>query len=112
VSDRGNRFILTLKEVVALPGIDTQQVAEELVDIFSRVGIQRREMLTDQVYFRPLSIRGLTSTPYFPNCNGLVERFNGIMKQLLRRMRVERPKYCNKYINPYSSHTVKNPKRT
>jgi len=115
VSDRGNRFILTLvdyatryPEAVALPGIETVQVAEALVDIFSRVGVPR-EMLTDQgaqftsylmkEISRLLSIRGLTTTPYHPSCNGLVERFNGTLKMMLRRMCAERPKDWDKYIN-------------
>ena len=32
---------------IALPGIETERVAEALVDVFSRVGVPR-EMLTDQ----------------------------------------------------------------
>ncbi|XP_069110014.1 uncharacterized protein [Argopecten irradians] len=53
-TDRGNRFILTVvdyatryPEAVDLKSIDTERVAEALVDIFSRVGIPS-EMLSDQ----------------------------------------------------------------
>lgn len=53
-TDRGNRYILTVvdyatryPEAVALRGIETERVAEALVDIFSRVGVPS-EMLTDQ----------------------------------------------------------------
>jgi len=35
---------------------------------------------------RLLFIRPLTTAPYHPICNGLVERFNGTLKQMLRRM--------------------------
>ena len=54
ITDRGNRYILTIidyatryPEAIALPGIETERVAEALVDVFSRVGVPR-EMLTDQ----------------------------------------------------------------
>ncbi|XP_033762635.1 uncharacterized protein LOC117344094 [Pecten maximus] len=115
-TERGNRFILTVvdyatryPEAVALKGIETERVAEALVDIFSRVGIPS-EMLSDQgaqftsemmrEVSRLLSIRQLTTTPYHPMCNGLVERFNGTLKQMLRKMSVERPKDWDRFINP------------
>lgn len=51
---KGNKYILTLidyatryPEAVPLPGIETERVAEALVDIISRVGIPR-ELLSDQ----------------------------------------------------------------
>ncbi|XP_069139803.1 uncharacterized protein [Argopecten irradians] len=114
-TDRGNRYILTVvdyatryPEAVALKGIETERVAEALVDIFSRVGVPS-EMLTDQgaqftsemmrEVSRLLSIRRLTTTPYHPMCNGLVERFNGTLKQMLRRMCSERPRDWDKYLN-------------
>ncbi|XP_060085301.1 uncharacterized protein LOC132564684 [Ylistrum balloti] len=107
-TDRGNRYIMTVvdyatryPEAVPLRGIETERVAEALVDIFSRVGVPS-EMLTDQgaqftsellrEVSRLLSIRQLTTTPYHPMCNGLVEKFNGTLKQMLRRMSMERPK--------------------
>ena len=52
-SERKSRYILTMidysrryPEAVALPGIETERVAEALVEMFSRVGIPD-EMLTD-----------------------------------------------------------------
>lgn len=52
-TEKGNRFILTLvdyatryPEAIALPGIDTERVAEALVEMFSRIGVPQ-EMLTD-----------------------------------------------------------------
>ncbi|XP_060070261.1 uncharacterized protein LOC132550238 [Ylistrum balloti] len=115
-TDRGNRFILTVvdyatryPEAVALKSIETERVAEALIDIFSRVGIPS-EMLSDQgaqftsemmrEVSRLLSIRQLTTTPYHPMCNGLVERFNGTLKQMLRKITAERPKDWDRFINP------------
>ena len=113
-TDRGNRFILTLvdyatryPEAVALPSIDTERVAEALVEIFCRIGVPH-EMLTDMgsqftskllsEVSRLISLNRLTTTPYHPMCNGLVEKFNGTLKQMLKRMCVERPKDWDKYL--------------
>ena len=49
---------------------------------------------------RLLSIRQMTTTPYHAQCNGLVERFNGTLKAMLRKMCEEKPKYWDRYINP------------
>jgi len=45
-----------------------------------------------------LSIQHLTSTPYYPQCNGLVERFNGTLKSMLRKLCVERPADWDRYL--------------
>ena len=41
---------------------------------------------------RLLSIRQLTTTPYHPMCNGLVEKFNGTLKTMLRCLCTEKPR--------------------
>ncbi|XP_062602901.1 uncharacterized protein LOC134264647 [Saccostrea cucullata] len=116
ITDKGNRYILTVvdyatryPEAIALPGIETERVAEALVDIFSRVGVPT-EMLSDQgtqftsdvmkEVSRLLSFKRITTTPYHPMCNGLVEKFNGTLKQMLKRMCAERPRDWDKYLNP------------
>ena len=113
-TESGNRFILTVvdyatryPEAKALKHIDTETVAESLVEIYSRVGIPR-EVLTDQgkqftsdvmkEVGRLLSIKQLTTTPYHPCCNGLVERFNGTLKSMLRRLCDEKPRQWDRYI--------------
>ena len=113
-TDDGNRFILTVidyatryPEAKALKKIDTETVAEALVEIYSRVGIPR-EILTDQgkqftsdlmkEVGRLLTINQLTTTPYHPSCNGLVERFNGTLKTMLRRVSEEKPRQWDRYI--------------
>jgi hypothetical protein len=115
MTDRKNRYILTMvdyatryPEAVALSSIETEKVAEALVDMFSRLGIPE-EMLTDcgtqftselmSEVSRLLSLKQLTTTPYHPICNGLVEKFNGSLKQMLKRMCHERPKDWDKYLN-------------
>ena len=113
-TDEGHRFVLTVvdyatryPEAVALKRIDTESVAEALIDIYSRVGVPR-EVLSDQgkqftsdlmkEVSRLLSIRQLTTTPYHPCCNGLVERFNGTLKSMLRKCCEEQPRQWNRFI--------------
>ena len=113
-SERKSRYILTMidyamryPEAVALSGIEIERVAEALVEMFSRVGIPD-EMLTDcgsqftaevmKEVSRLLSLQQITTTPYLPICNGLIERFHMTLKQMLRRMCAERPKDWDKYL--------------
>ena len=91
LNEAGHRYILTLvdyatryPEAVPLKKITTQAVAKALLNIYRRVGIPE-EVLTDQgsqfmsqrmqEVSRLLSIKDMTSTPYHPICNGLVERW-------------------------------------
>ena len=106
-SEAGHRYILTLvdyatryPEAVPLKIIDTETVAEALVDIYSRVGVPN-EILSDQgTQFisdclkeecRLLGVTQSTTTPYHPMCNGLVEKFNGTLKTMLKRLCNEKP---------------------
>ena len=100
-SRRGNRYVLVVcdyanryPEAVALRSIDAETIAEELVTIFSRVGIPQ-EILTDQganftshlltELYRMLHVRPIRTTPYHPQTDGLVERFNQTLKHMLRK---------------------------
>ena len=47
---------------------------------------------------RLLSLQQITTTPYHPICNGLIERFHMTLKQMLRMMCTERPKDWNNYL--------------
>ncbi|KAK7474069.1 hypothetical protein BaRGS_00034675 [Batillaria attramentaria] len=112
--DRKNRYILCVvdyatryPEAVALPSIEAERVAEALVEIWSRVGVPR-EVLSDrgsqfvnammQQTHALLSIKGKTTTPYHAQCNGLVKRFNGTLKSMLRRLCSERPRDWDRYL--------------
>ncbi|XP_064464283.1 uncharacterized protein LOC135375528 [Ornithodoros turicata] len=111
---KGNQFILTMvdyatryPDAVALPGITTERVAEGLVEMFTRTGVPR-EILSDrgpafiseamQEVSRLLSLKQLHNSPYHPMGNGLVERFNGTIKTMLKRMCEERPKDWDQYL--------------
>lgn len=115
-SKKNNRYILTLvdyatryPEAIAIPTIDTERIAEELIQIFSRVGLPD-EILTDQGsnftsqlmkdICKLLAIKKLRTTPYHPMCNGLVERFNGVLKTMLKKYVSSQPSQWDAYL-PY-----------
>ena len=114
VSEHGNRYILTVvdfatryPEAVALPKIETERVAEALLDVFSRVGFPQ-EILSDRggqftsemmaEVCRLVSIKQLFTTAWHPMCNGLCEKMNGTLKSMLKRMCQERPKDWDRYL--------------
>ena len=117
-SEEGHRYLLTLvdyatryPEAVPLKTCTAETVAEALIDLYtqySRLGIPD-EILTDlgrqfvsncmQEVSRLLNIRQLTTTPYHPMCNGLVERFNRTLKTMLRRLCSEQPRLWHRYVN-------------
>lgn len=113
-SEDGNRFILTMvdyatryPEAIALKSIEATRVAEALVTMWSRLGIPA-EILTDRgTQFtsavmaeveRLMSIKHNFTTPYHAQCNGLVERFNGTLKTMLKRLCQEKPRTWDRYI--------------
>ena len=94
-------FATRYPDTVPLKSITTKSVAEALVEIHSRVGIPE-EVLSDmgtqftsdvmKEVSRLLSVKQLTTTPYHPQCNGLVKKFNGTLKNILKRLCNEQPK--------------------
>ncbi|KAJ8035594.1 hypothetical protein HOLleu_19322 [Holothuria leucospilota] len=115
-SECGHRYILVIMdyatrypEAIPMKSIESERIAEEFLNVFSRMGFPS-EVLTDQgpqfvsnvmkEVSRLMSIKQLTTTPYNPKCNGLVERFNATLKSMLRKMCEERPKDWDRYIEP------------
>ena len=113
-SERGHRYFLTIidyatryPEAIPLKSITKPEVAEALVTVYSRVGIPC-EVLSDlgtqfvsnlmKEVSRLLSIKQLTSTRFHPICNGLVEKYNGLIKKILRKMCAEQPKQWDRYL--------------
>ncbi|KAK7095859.1 hypothetical protein V1264_005220 [Littorina saxatilis] len=114
MSAQGNRFILVMvdfatryPEAVPLRNIDTVSVAEALWQMWTRVGVPE-EVLTDRgtqftsevmaEVYRLLGIRGLTTSPYHAQANGLCERFNATLKSMLKKLCRERPTDWDRYI--------------
>ena len=85
-------------EAVPMKNIDAGSVADELIKIFSRVGVPQ-EILTDQgtnftsqlliELYKMLHIQPIRTTPYHPQTDGLVERFNQTLKSMLRKTAVK-----------------------
>ncbi|KAL1254106.1 hypothetical protein QQF64_016335 [Cirrhinus molitorella] len=100
-SRSGNRFMLVVTdyatrypEVFSLKSIKAKYVATCLMQLFSRVGFPS-EILTDQgtnfmstllkQVYKLLGIKSLRTTPFHPQTDGLTERFNQTLKQMLRK---------------------------
>ena len=96
-------------EAVALRTIDANAIAEELLSFFARVGVPE-EILTDQgtnftsqllkEVYSLLQIKPIRTTPYHPQTDGLVERFNGTLKAMLKKTAVEEGKDWDRLL-PY-----------
>lgn len=66
-------------------------------EILSDIGNQFTSNVMKEVS-RHLSFKQLVTTPYHFACNGLVEKFNGTLKSMLRKMCSERPKDWDRYL--------------
>ncbi|XP_039350382.1 uncharacterized protein LOC120374581 [Mauremys reevesii] len=100
-SSAGFQYILVIMdyatrfpEAIPLRTITARTITAELVKVFARVGLPR-EILTDQgtnftsrllqQVCELLGIKQLRTSVYHPQTDGLVERFNRTLKEMLRR---------------------------
>ena len=114
-SKQGHKYILTIVDMatrfpdaIPLCNIDTVSVAEALVDVFCRVGVPH-EILSDRgtqlksdlmsEILKLLSIKALFTSPYHSACNGMVERMNGTLKNMLKKVCMDHPAEWDRYIN-------------
>ncbi|XP_070194787.1 uncharacterized protein [Littorina saxatilis] len=114
MSESKKQYILTMvdyatryPEAVALKDIRADTVAEALFEMWTRLGIPD-EVITDQgTQFTSnlmkevnqfLSIKHKMTTPFHPQANGLVERFNGTLKSMLRKLAIEQPVLWDTFI--------------
>lgn len=101
-SARGHQHILVIldyatryPEAIPLRNTSAKAIAKELVQVFSRVGIPK-EILTDQgtpfmsrvtkelcILYK---ISHLRTSVYHPQTDGLVERFNKTLKNMLKKV--------------------------
>ena len=108
-SRSGKKYSLTLvdratryPETIALTSIDAEKVADALISIFSRVGLpdsilsDQGSNFTSEVLKQVaalLRIQLTTNLRYHHQTNGLVERFNGTLKSMLREYACEVPQW-------------------
>ncbi|CAM5103968.1 unnamed protein product [Natator depressus] len=110
----GKKYILVVvdfatlyPEAVPLASIEADTVADALLTIFSRVG-SPREVLTDQgsnfmsallrCLWEKCGVRHDWASAYHPQSNGLVERFNGTLKMMLKTFMNQHPQDWDKYL--------------
>ena len=112
----GNRYILVMSdyatrypEAVSVKAMDVEHITEELVKISARVGITE-EILTDQEsnftskllaeIYQLLHVHPIRTTPYHPQTDGLVERFNKTLKDMLLKIAADDKANWDKWV-PY-----------
>ena len=115
-SSLGKRYVLVVcdyatryPEAIPLKSIDAPHIAEQLVTLFSHFGVPG-EILTDQgsnftsqlltEIYRMLHVHPIRTTPYHPQTDGLVERFNQTLKAMLKKAATNEGKDWDKVI-PY-----------
>jgi hypothetical protein len=115
-SHRGNRFALVsidlatkYPDAVPLKRIDSESVAEALLEIYSRVGLPN-EILHDQgtqfmsatmrKFNQLLQIKSIRTAPYNPKCNGTCEGFNKCLKLMLKKISDEDPLTWDRFLQP------------
>uniref|UniRef100_A0A803TGK0 Gypsy retrotransposon integrase-like protein 1 n=1 Tax=Anolis carolinensis TaxID=28377 RepID=A0A803TGK0_ANOCA len=106
-SRRGYKYILTVidyatryPDAVALTNIETSTIANALLSIWGRTGFPRElvsdlgTQFTSQLMKKLLELCGikhLTSTPYHPQTNGLVENLNKTLVKMIKAYSQQRP---------------------
>lgn len=115
-SSRGNRFALVsvdlatkYPDAIALRRLDSETVAEALLEIYSRVGLPN-EILHDQGtnfmssvmrrFNEILKIKRINTTPWNPKCNGSCEGFNKCLKQMLKKISDDTPQTWDRFLQP------------
>ena len=115
-SARGHRYVLTVvdqatryADAAPLRHIDSDTVAQALMEICSHVGFPRTltsdngTQFTSETFEKFLQLMGVShrlSPPYHAQSNGLVERFNGTLKLMLRKLAAEQPRDWDLYLPP------------
>ena len=86
---------------------EAPRIAKELIAVFARMGVPD-EILTDQgpnfmsalleEVYRLLQITRIRTIPYHPQTDGLVERFNGTLKAMLKKFVSRNQKDWDEYL--------------
>jgi transposase InsO family protein len=94
-------------EATPLKTCNTSEIAEALWNMWSRLGIPK-EVVSDQgaqfigevmqQVYKLLQVTGIKTTPFHAQANGLVEKFNGTLKSMMKKMCLEQPKEWDRMI--------------
>ena len=96
-------------DAIALSNITAESVAEALISLFCRYGCvkvihsDKGSQFTSGMWAevcRLLNVKQSFSTAWHPEANGLTEKMVGNLKQMIRRMCIERPKDWDRYLDP------------
>ena len=110
ISESKKRYILVMvdystsrryPEATALKDIRADTVTDALCKMWTRLGIPD-EIITDQgtqftsilmkeINLQFLNIKHKMTAPFHPQANGFVERFNGTLKSMLKKLAIEQP---------------------
>ena len=99
---RGNKYVLVVMdyatkwpEAFALKNIASETIVDCLVELTDHLGIFT-ELLSDngtnfisrvmKQYCETVGIKQIRTSPYHPQTDGMVERFNSTLKRLLRKL--------------------------
>ena len=115
-TNKKNNYILTLvdfstrwPEAVPLKSTKTENVAEALFDMFSRLGIPKvilsdngRQLISDSMKetYKLLGIEQKLSAPLHPQSHGLVERCNQTIQKTLVKLAEENPSEWDTLLTP------------
>ena len=113
-SREGHMYVLTMvdqatryPDALPLKRIDSATVAEALMEMFSHVGFPKEittdngTQLTSKMFEAFLTLLGTKhhhTPPYHAQSNGLVERFNGTLKTMLRKLTADQPREWHKHL--------------
>ncbi|CAB4001952.1 Retrovirus-related Pol poly from transposon [Paramuricea clavata] len=110
----GYKYVLTLidygtryPEAIPLKTTHSRVIAEALISVFSRVGLPN-EIVSDQgsnligqlmrQLYELLGISHIKTSVYHPEANGLVKRFNGTLKHMLKKFVANQIDNWDKYL--------------
>ena len=113
-SSDNHRYILTIidyasgfPEAIPLKCITSIEVAEALIQVFSRVGIpkeivsDRGTQLTSEIMqeiYHLVGIKPLFTSPYHPQTNGKVERMHLVLKTILKKICNLQPRDWHRFL--------------
>ena len=108
-------------EVFPLRTVDSKHIADELIKLFSRVGLPT-EIQSDlgqnlisnlmQQFYRVLGVRHIKSSAYHPETNALCERLNGTIKKLIKTCLVDKDRRLWDTILPLVLFSIRSSKHS